>query len=261
MANPQKENGYTAIANEILEALSAYRIPGECRQVLDCIFRKTYGYQKKEDAIANSQIVKMTKIKKGNVSRALSKLITNNVVIKSDNSSINILSINKDYNAWKPFVIKSDNSTKVLSEVITGVIRSDNKVLSEVMDTKERKKLYKRNIAKSTLHKDEKTLKFSVLGAEVLKLFEEIDPINKTYYSNLTQRKACDFLIETYSMELVKKIIAVLPKTNAIPYFPNITTPDKLQKKWVELKNSIDKEKKKASEKKPVGINNYIFTS
>ena len=60
MANPQKENGYTAIANEIMEALCRHRIPGEDRQVLDVIFRKTYGFNKIEDYISLSQFVDMT---------------------------------------------------------------------------------------------------------------------------------------------------------------------------------------------------------
>ena len=47
MANPQKENGYTSIANDIVEALAGIRIPGEARQCLDVILRKTYGWNKK----------------------------------------------------------------------------------------------------------------------------------------------------------------------------------------------------------------------
>lgn len=148
-ANPQKENGYVPIANELVEALGKFRIPGECQQVLWVIFRKTYGFNKKEDAIANTQFVEATGMKKGNVSRSLSKLIINNIVIKSDNKSKdgNILKINKDYHSWIPFVIKSDNKPKKkkklskvkpkLSKVITNVISNDNKTLSEVMDTKD----------------------------------------------------------------------------------------------------------------------------
>lgn len=47
MANPQCENGFTKIANELMEALAKIRIPGEARQVLDVIFRQTYGWNKK----------------------------------------------------------------------------------------------------------------------------------------------------------------------------------------------------------------------
>lgn len=147
MANPQKENGYVAISTELFEAMVKFRVPGECEQVLKAIIRKTYGYNKKEDNIANSQIVALTGLKKANVSRALSKLITNKLVIKTDNNNKkgHLLKINKNYQEWIAFVIKSDNSKKpkkklskkkpVLSKVITSVIKSDNKTLSKVMDT------------------------------------------------------------------------------------------------------------------------------
>jgi phage replication O-like protein O len=64
MNSPQLENGYTRIANELLDALIRYRIPGEERQVLDVIIRKTYAYGKKEDRISLSQFHDMTRIKK-----------------------------------------------------------------------------------------------------------------------------------------------------------------------------------------------------
>lgn len=137
MANPQKENGYTPIANEIMDAFVSFRVPGELRQVLDFVIRKTYGFQKKSDNISNSQIIQMSGLSKGNVSRALSKLITHKLVIKTDNfTKGKLLIFNKDYEEWIPFVIKVDNSKK-LSKRISGVIKTDNKKLSKVRDTKE----------------------------------------------------------------------------------------------------------------------------
>lgn len=141
-ANPQLENGYVRIASEIIEALCKFRIPGECRQVLDCVFRKTYGYQKKEDWISNSQIVEMTGMKKQNASRALAKLITNNIVIQSDDK----LSLNKNYQEWVSFKSsskvmtgkKNSLSAKVIKPVIklaTSVIQSDDSLSAKVMDT------------------------------------------------------------------------------------------------------------------------------
>ena len=159
MANPQKENGFVPIANEIYSALCSFRIPGEVRQVFDAIIRKTYGYNKSEDKIANTQIIELTGLKKGNVSRGLSSLITHKLVIKTDNFSKDgkTLGINKDYEQWIPFVIRSDNKKKLskrkpkLSKPITEVIRSDNKKLSEVRDTID-------NIhSKDTLQKTERT--------------------------------------------------------------------------------------------------------
>ena len=52
MANPQAENGHTDIANEIVEALARTRISGTETQLLWVIFRKTYGWHKKEDEIS-----------------------------------------------------------------------------------------------------------------------------------------------------------------------------------------------------------------
>jgi phage replication O-like protein O len=160
MANPQKENGYTPIANELFDFMIAFHIPRELRQVFDFIIRKTYGFQRKEDHISNSQIVKATGQKKGNVSRGLSRLIAHQLVIKTDNNSTkgHTLKINKDYHQWIPLVIKTDNKLPVkkklskrkpkLSKTITPVIKTDNKRLSKVRDTKERKETLKETIQK-----------------------------------------------------------------------------------------------------------------
>jgi len=139
MADPQKENGYTPIANEIMEALCRTRIPGEERQVLDAILRKTYGWNKCEDHISLGQIAELTEMKRPNVARGLRSLLTKKIVtvIKSDNTGINLLKFNKNYDQW------------VLSKTITGngviktdnrsVIKTDNKTVIK-SDTHKRKK-------------------------------------------------------------------------------------------------------------------------
>ena len=82
MANPQKENGFMPIANEIVEALVAYRITGEQMQCLLFILRKTYGFNKKWDAIPYSQFVAATGLKRQHVYRALKGLIDKKLVTK-----------------------------------------------------------------------------------------------------------------------------------------------------------------------------------
>jgi phage replication O-like protein O len=113
--NPQLEDGYTAISNELLEALARIRINGEARQCLDVIFRKTYGFKKKEDRISISQFVLYTGINKACVCRALNKIKQMQIVIQKDNK----WSINKLYNSWCP-----------LSKKIT-VIQKDNTVIQK----------------------------------------------------------------------------------------------------------------------------------
>ena len=91
---------------------------------------------------------------------------------------------------------------------------------------------------------------FNPLGSEIIKALEEVDPKNKTYYGNTTQRAACDFLIDQYGLEEVIKRIAVLPKTNKLSYFPNITTPVQLKEKWVQLEDAVQRKRSETEAKK-----------
>ncbi len=130
--SPQKENGYTPIANEIMDALARIRIPGEARQLLDVILRKTYGWNKCEDAISLSQFVEFTGIKKPNVCRNLNKLLGMNIIIKKDNDWCVTYGLQKIYSKWKPLSKKITLSKKIIS-----VIKKDNKSLSKKIHTKE----------------------------------------------------------------------------------------------------------------------------
>lgn len=44
---PQTENGFTQIANELIEQFARIRIPGEAMQVFWVMLRKIYGFHKK----------------------------------------------------------------------------------------------------------------------------------------------------------------------------------------------------------------------
>lgn len=132
MVSPQCENGYLRIANEIMEALARTRIPGEARQVLDVIFRKTYGFNKKQDQISLSQFCLYTGIKKPNCIRAINKAKVMNIIIQRDNGKY---LFNKNYDQWLPLP-KQKARGKALSKKII-VIRKDNKSLSEAIPTKD----------------------------------------------------------------------------------------------------------------------------
>lgn len=150
MANPQVEDGHIDIANQIAEALARIRISGEENQCLWVVFRKTYGWRKKEDKISLSQFSKVTGLNRPAVARALKRLLSKKIllVIKKDNSQVNTYRFNKDFDKWEPLekrksVIKKDNS-QVLSKKIMGVINIDNRVLSKKIPTID-------NITKDTL--------------------------------------------------------------------------------------------------------------
>lgn len=98
MAKPQLENGHTRIANEILEHLMRMYLPPNQWQVLLCIIRKTYGFNKKVDWIANFQIIEATGLIKSTVSRAL-KLLEQQKLISRNNKRY--IGFQKDWEKWQ----------------------------------------------------------------------------------------------------------------------------------------------------------------
>lgn len=91
---------------------------------------------------------------------------------------------------------------------------------------------------------------------EIIKAFESINFDCKKMYGNKTQRKACAELISNFSFERVKMVIEkTLPITNGMEFFPTITTPLELQKKWTSLESAIRKyESKKLLSKSQVAF-------
>ncbi|NLH62482.1 MAG: replication protein [Ignavibacteriales bacterium] len=100
--NPQVEDGYTKIANELTEALAKIRISGEEWQVLWVIIRKTYGFNKKADWIPLRQFVELTGLNKPHIIQAIKKLEQKKIVTKNGNDVGNVYEFNKHYNEWQP---------------------------------------------------------------------------------------------------------------------------------------------------------------
>jgi len=116
--NPQIENGYTRIANELLEALGKTNLSSYQSRILFIIIRKTYGFQKKDDWISNSQFVELTGIRASHVSRAISELIVMNVVTKGGKK----ISLQKDFKLWLklPKGVRSHHLPKGVTQVTKG---------------------------------------------------------------------------------------------------------------------------------------------
>lgn len=89
---------------------------------------------------------------------------------------------------------------------------------------------------------------------EVIKAFESVDPKNKKYYGNTSQRKASDFLIVEYGFDEVMKRITYLPTSNKTPFFPTVTTPVELRDKWVKLHDAAERYRQKKLSKNNVQI-------
>lgn len=99
--SPQCENGYTRIANELLDALAKIRIPGEANQILMAVMRQTYGFCKKTDRISISKFIEITGLSRQSVQRGISKLIEMNIIRKNADGFIPSYEINKNFYTWK----------------------------------------------------------------------------------------------------------------------------------------------------------------
>jgi len=130
MASPQLEDGFTQIANEIMDHLQRLHLSGNQWQVLMCIIRKTYGFHKKVDYIANSQIVEATGLGKTVVSRALGSLNRLNMINRNGKQ----IGFQKDWEKWPRLAEQStelavlsielaEQSTKVSSPDVTQKIK------------------------------------------------------------------------------------------------------------------------------------------
>jgi hypothetical protein len=94
--------------------------------------------------------------------------------------------------------------------------------------------------------------KFTQKGAEIIKAFEAVDPKNKTYYANKTQRAACDFLIKEYTLEKTLDLISHIPEINKQKlYIGQITTPHELKLNWVKLENAFYQSQNESLAKRP----------
>lgn len=103
MANPQKENGFTQIANELIEKLAGADLSGREFRILLVVMRKTWGWKKKADRIALSQIEGLTGIEKRHVSGLLARLVKRGFLkrgIPENGKGVRTYQLEKDYDLW-----------------------------------------------------------------------------------------------------------------------------------------------------------------
>ena len=98
MASPQKEHGYTAIANEIVEAIYSTPFNGSQLRIVLWVFRNSYGWRrKKTDATSIRQIGRDLLMSHGSMVKAANQLAKADVLVMD---AAGKWSVNKDHDAW-----------------------------------------------------------------------------------------------------------------------------------------------------------------
>ncbi|HBU8232609.1 TPA: replication protein [Morganella morganii] len=116
------DDGYTKLANELLESLSCCNLTARQFRVMLALIRKTYGFGKKNDRIADSQLADISGLSRQNVNKAKKELISMNYIVKDGNK----IGVNKEVSAWKSQLrdTVSNLETKKVSKLETNEVSS-----------------------------------------------------------------------------------------------------------------------------------------
>ena len=251
MSSPQKENGYTPIANELLDALCRLHLSGSEWSYLHALIRKTYGFNKKEDWVTNSQICTLTGMRKERVSEAKRSLINKNIVTEKRNK----ISIQKDYEKWQELrksvtkVTEKRNSELRISVHTKDTITKDNNCETKVS----RKKDIMGWQAKNSDNDDdlpsvdlesgevvtEKPKKVKREYKQVYAMFNKFlgKEIPPNWMLNRTQMQAADNLWKVKGREKIEMMLSFYLENKEHEYCPRILSPYDLDSKWEELKD------------------------
>jgi phage replication O-like protein O len=124
MAKAQLENGFTRIANEIIDCLMQTNLSGREMRVFMSIIRETYGWNTKDRSVSLSRIAELIRIDRKHVPRLVRNLIDRNMIkrngvtgIQSDTAKWTKVSPNLGApNSGAPKMV-SEVSPKMVSDV------------------------------------------------------------------------------------------------------------------------------------------------
>jgi phage replication O-like protein O len=130
--NPELNEGFTQIANELLTALAKAQmqgtITGRERAVIDFIIRYTYGYHEEIATLRTSFIAKELETTSYNVSKILKRLQEKNIIVRDGDE----IAFNKHYNDWKRVKLPhhfqniATNGNKTLQPMATDIATNGN---------------------------------------------------------------------------------------------------------------------------------------
>ncbi|MBM3712025.1 MAG: replication protein [Actinobacteria bacterium] len=129
MASPQCENGYTKIANELMQVIYSSDFTSRELKIILCIFRFSYGYSRKIAKLSLRDLSKYTNINIRHVQSTVSNLISENIlIVQKEFRGVRPreLQVNKDYDSWEFRVDRKSNTNRNL--VLT---RPANRVLDK----------------------------------------------------------------------------------------------------------------------------------
>lgn len=241
----QVENGnFTRIVNPLIEELIKMPFKGCELATAMFVIRKTYGYQRKQDAISLTQFQQGLKRCRKTINKTLQKLEESNIIKVDRKGFINIYEINKYFDKWRLV------DTGKLVDARTQLVDTDlPKLVDTGRHTKERKKDTKETTKAPALEENiGKTVN------EIIDLFKEVNPSHELLFRQKPQRKAVEEMLKKWGREKLEATIRFLPEIITKPYAPRITTPCQLQRDIGKLVAYYKQENFKNNKNKIYGL-------
>jgi phage replication O-like protein O len=157
----QLEDGYTRIANELMDEISTLYLHGNEWKIVHFIMRKTWGWHKKEDRISLTQLQIGTNLPRPTVNKVIKKLVAQRLLVACRLPSGNSYQIQKDYSLWTSSVHT------------TGSVQATTLVASTLPFASSVHATHKRNYTKETIQKIERP---------------KISELNDTHFEPIAQK-------------------------------------------------------------------------
>lgn len=230
-------------------------------KVVLLVTRKTLGWfdpmngnqRKEQDYISQSQFIEFTGQRSNtSIAKAIQKSIDKGWIIARDKQGVICDTPEKRarrkiwYQLGNVFTSKisgteskpdEENDKNLVQKMEKSGPENESHLVHKVDSTKE-------TLTKETITKEDTAEQSSAgLINPFIEKFKPVNPSYKRLFANKTQRSALQRLIDEVGADKLGRIIDYLPKTNARPYAPTITTPLQLEEKMGQLMAFVQKER------------------
>lgn len=214
------DDGYTRFANELLEAIASADLTARQLKVMLAYVRKTYGFNKKTDRIADEQISQLTGLSRQNVNKAKKELISMNCLFMDGNK----IGVNREVSAWK--FSKCLQVSNFVSKLETKNVSKLETLNVSKLETHKRHSLKtKENINKPPISPKKVSQKFDPLETELPDWLSA-----ETWLSWVTYRKEIGKSIK--SKQSVTQAINVLSRSLEKGYTPEEIINQSIASGW-----------------------------
>lgn len=214
------DDGYTRFANELLEAIASADLTARQLKVMLAYVRKTYGFNKKTDRIADEQISQLTGLSRQNVNKAKKELISMNCLFMDGNQ----IGVNREVSAWQ--FSKCLQVSNFVSKLETKNVSKLETLNVSKLETHKRHSLKtKENINKPPISPKKISQKFDPLETELPDWLSA-----ETWLSWVTYRKKIGKSIK--SKQSVTQAINVLSRSLEKGYTPEEIINQSIASGW-----------------------------